>query len=69
MKLWLDDVRPPWKHGYIGWDWAKTYDKAVVHVQERFNSRRLFSVTEEHGGILPSAQVSFAGFAGHAKRG
>ena len=29
MKLWLDDVRPPWKYGYIGWDWARTYNEAL----------------------------------------
>ncbi len=30
MKLWLDDVRPPWKHGCVGWEWAKTYDEAIA---------------------------------------
>lgn len=29
MKLWLDDVRAPWKFGYIGWEWAKTYEEAI----------------------------------------
>lgn len=29
MKLWLDDIREPWKHGAIGYMWAKTYDEAV----------------------------------------
>jgi hypothetical protein len=24
MKLWLDDMRPPWEHGCDGWEWAKT---------------------------------------------
>jgi hypothetical protein len=30
MNLWLDDVRPPWRFGYIGWEWAKTYDEAIA---------------------------------------
>lgn len=30
MKLWLDDVREPWKHGCIGWEWAKTADEAIA---------------------------------------
>ncbi len=29
MKHWLDDVREPWKHGCLGWDWAKTADEAI----------------------------------------
>jgi len=29
MKLWLDDIRPPWKHGYVGWEWVKTADEAI----------------------------------------
>lgn len=30
MTLWLDDVRKPWKHGYIGAEWAKTADEAIA---------------------------------------
>src|SRR5256885_763057 len=30
MKLWLDDLRPPWKYGCIGWEWAKTADEAIA---------------------------------------
>lgn len=33
MILWLDDVREPWKHGYGGAIWAKTYDSAVAALQ------------------------------------
>lgn len=29
MKLWLDDCRPPWKHGRVGWAWAQTADQAI----------------------------------------
>lgn len=30
MKLWLDDVREPWKHGCLGWIWAKTAEEAIA---------------------------------------
>ena len=33
MKLWLDDVRPPWKYGYIGYTWAKTCDEAIAFLK------------------------------------
>jgi hypothetical protein len=29
MRLWLDDVREPWKHGYILSEWVRTYEEAV----------------------------------------
>ena len=29
MILWLDDIRQPWNHGYIGAQWAKTYEDAI----------------------------------------
>jgi hypothetical protein len=29
MRLWLDDIRPPWKYGCIGWHWAKTAQEAI----------------------------------------
>ena len=28
--LWLDDIRQPWKHGYVGADWVKTADEAIA---------------------------------------
>ncbi len=30
MILWLDDIREPWRHGYMGAEWAKTYDAAIA---------------------------------------
>jgi hypothetical protein len=30
VKLWLDDVRQPWKHGCVGYEWAKTADEAIA---------------------------------------
>jgi hypothetical protein len=29
MTLWLDDIREPWKHGYVGAEWAKTAERAI----------------------------------------
>lgn len=30
MRMWLDDVREPWKHGYIACEWAKNYYQAIA---------------------------------------
>lgn len=30
MMLWLDDIRPPWKYGYIGAEWCKTAEEAIA---------------------------------------
>jgi hypothetical protein len=30
VRLWLDDIREPWKHGFLASEWAKTYDEAVA---------------------------------------
>ena len=29
MKLWLDDVREPWRYGKLGWTWVKTAAEAI----------------------------------------
>lgn len=29
MNMWLDDVREPWKYGYIGWEWVKNATDAI----------------------------------------
>lgn len=31
--LWLDDIREPWKHGYINADWVKTAAEAIAALQ------------------------------------
>lgn len=28
--LWLDDIRPPWQHGFIGATWSKTAQEAMA---------------------------------------
>lgn len=33
MRLWLDDVRPPWKWGRLGWEWVKTGEAAIALLQ------------------------------------
>lgn len=30
MNLWLDDIRPPWQHGCLGWTWCKTAEQAQI---------------------------------------
>lgn len=30
MTLWLDDIREPWKYGYLGAEWVKTADAAIA---------------------------------------
>ena len=30
MMMWLDDVRPPWKSGFIGVTWVKTAAEAIA---------------------------------------
>ena len=29
MILWLDDIREPWRHGFIGCEWVKTAQEAI----------------------------------------
>lgn len=33
IDLWLDDIRDPERHGYIGWTWVKTADEAIALLQ------------------------------------
>ena len=33
MRLWLDDIREPWKHGFLACEWAKTADRAIELLQ------------------------------------
>lgn len=33
MKLWLDDTRPPYMWGRLGWTWAKTAEEAIQYLQ------------------------------------
>lgn len=30
MMLWLDDIREPWKHGFLNAAWAHTADEAIT---------------------------------------
>lgn len=30
MRLFLDDLRQPWKHGYLGAEWVKTAADAIA---------------------------------------
>lgn len=33
MILWLDDVREPWRYGYINATWAKTAQEAIDYLK------------------------------------
>jgi hypothetical protein len=33
MILWLDDIREPWRHGFLNCEWAKTADEAIALLQ------------------------------------
>jgi hypothetical protein len=35
MRLWLDDVREPWKFGFIACEWAHTADEAIEMLQTK----------------------------------
>lgn len=33
MRLWLDDLREPWKHGFILCEWAHTAEQAIEQLK------------------------------------
>ncbi len=33
MILWLDDIREPWKFGYVGATWVSTAHDAIAHLR------------------------------------
>lgn len=34
MRLWLDDIREPWKYGFISCEWVKTADQAIERLKQ-----------------------------------
>lgn len=52
MKLWLDDVREPWKFGCLNWAWAKTYEEAI----DMFLTGEVEEASLDHDLGLPSCQ-------------
>jgi hypothetical protein len=34
MRLWLDDLREPWKFGFIGAEWVRNYDEAISRLSK-----------------------------------
>jgi hypothetical protein len=79
MRMWLDDVREPWKHGYIGAEWAKTYDEAIVLL--RTGNITFASLDHDigaceectahgyHIGDMKTAETTFYNKCPHAKTG
>lgn len=45
VRLWLDDCREPWKHGCLGWEWAKTADEAIAILK----TGRVIEASLDHG--------------------
>ncbi len=79
MRLWLDDIRPPWKYGFMGAEWAKSYDEAVVLLQ---TGKVTFASLDHdigacedcvakllHIGDMKTAETTFLNRCPHAKSG
>ncbi len=49
IKLWLDDQRPPWKHGRLGWEWARNYDEAI----ELLTTHNVVEASLDHDLTIP----------------
>jgi len=57
VKIWLDDIREPWRFGCLGWTWAKTAQEAIEHfrtgtVTEASLDHDLTEHQMIHGGML-----------------
>lgn len=79
MKMFLDDVREPWKHGYIGAEWVKTYDEAIALLE---TGKVTFASLDHdigacadciahnyHIGDMKTAETTFYNRCPHAKNG
>jgi len=58
MKLWLDDIREPWKFGYLNWHWVKTAQEAI----ECFRTGTVEKASLDHD--LTEHQTIFGGYVG-----
>ena len=58
MKLWLDDIREPWKFGRLGWTWVKTAKAAI----EAFKTGEVEEASLDHD--LSEDQMVQGGFLG-----
>lgn len=79
MKLWLDDVRKPWEHGFIGSEWATNYEEAIAKLQTRVIT--FASLDHDigacqdcidkmlHIGDMTSPETTFFNRCDHAKTG
>ena len=79
MILWLDDVRNPVPHGFIGAHWAKTYDEAIAALKsgkvEFASLDHDIGACEDcvthgyHIGDMKTAETTFYNRCPHAKSG
>lgn len=61
MKVWLDDIREPWRYGCLGWTWVKTYAEAV----ELLRTGTVTQISLDHDLAwehYPGSGVSEAGY-------
>jgi hypothetical protein len=58
VKLWLDDIREPWRFGCVGWTWAKTAKEAIDYLQ----TGKVTEASLDHD--LTSEQMIRGGFLG-----
>lgn len=49
IKLWLDDQRPPWKFGRLGWEWARSYDEAI----DLLSTHNVIEASLDHDLTIP----------------
>ena len=79
MRLWLDDVREPWKHGFIAAEWARNYDQAIAMLK---TGRITFASLDHdigacadcvekmlHVGDMKTPETTFYNHCPHAKSG
>ncbi len=79
MILWLDDVREPARHGYIGAYWARNYDEAITilhtgavtfaSLDHDIGACGECEAAGLHVGDMKTAETTFYNRCPHAKSG
>ena len=55
IRLWLDDNREPWRHGCLGWTWAKTAAEAIALI----DAHEIVEASLDHD-LTPEASAGMA---------
>ncbi len=79
MILWLDDVREPSPHGYVGAKWVKTYEAAITALESGevtfasldhdIGACAECTASGRHVGDMRSLETTFVNTCPHAKTG